>query len=233
TYYSGNVEYNIYRDDQKVSTVYGFSNTSHVEEMPDCSDYEYTVTASFPDVNMESEKTNATQISSCYSVLFMVETENGDPVDEAEVTFNDETNLTNAEGEVVFNNVPKGTDQPYTITSEYYEEENDSTDVAEDTTINVTLKGLNPTFNSTWTKNISFSPNPVTGQGTLEGLPFDQWTINVYDMTGRKISERNFKGGESIKWDFSGYLPGTYMMVVRSQEGKTIRLKIVKTGQPE
>lgn len=224
---SGNVEYNIYRGNEEIATVYGFANSSHIDEVPDCSEYEYTVRAVFPDVNMESDDTDPFLIESCYSVLFVVKTENDDLIEGAEVTFNEETKLTNADGEAHFTGIKAGDELPYTISSDDYQDIEDTTIIDKDSTIQVTMSNVNSSIEESWAGQISFSPNPVVSEGTLRDLPPGNWQIDVYDITGQKISDRQVKGGESVRWNFSGYRPGIYMMSLRSREGRTVRLKII------
>jgi len=230
TLYAGNVEYNIYRNNEKISTVYGFANTSFLDEVPECADFEYTVTASFPYVNMESDATSAVQITSCYFILFIVETESGNPIEDAEVTFNNETLFTNTDGEVEFAGVNKGTDLPYTIEVENFEDIADSTDIAENATIHVVVQDLNSISDESWSDKVLFTPNPVNTNGTLHKIPNGLWEIVIYDATGQKIATRYIKGGRAIHWDFSKYKPGIYFMIVQSREGRSIQLKIIKTG---
>jgi len=77
---------------------------------------------------------------------------------------------------------------------------------------------------------ISF-PNPVTGVLTLTGLePIAHWeTVELTDLAGNnKLATKNIINQTIIKIDITNLPSGTYIILLRSKQGKPAHLKIIK-----
>ena len=72
-----------------------------------------------------------------YAITFEVD-DGTDPIDEASVTFNGETKLTNASGVAVFY-VREGDNYEYAISADNYESVDDNVDISANTTIEISL----------------------------------------------------------------------------------------------
>lgn len=226
--YAGNIEYAIYRDGTEISRTFGFGNTAYADLVADCLPHDYTVRAVYEDVNMESQLSETIQAQPCYSVLFVIRDEFSNPLIDAEVTFNNETLVTDANGEVQFIGVPSGTAQAFTIISNDYDQYQDIVDVESDTTVHVSLTVSNTAVADAWTDQLRFTPNPVITNGTITGLPRGIYEIELFDITGKTIESKTVQGGQDIHWQFNTHKPGIYLMLIKNKNGQSHRLKIVK-----
>jgi M6 family metalloprotease-like protein len=225
---TGNVEYVIHRNGEEMTRTFGFASNSVTDNVSDCSSYEYTVSAIYADVNMESAPTDPLQVESCYSVLFVVK----DPAEEllqgAQVTFNNGTQYTDVNGEALFSAVPSGSDQEYIVSANNYDNFQGLLNISSDSSVTVTMQ-VSSGLNDNQTQKITFSPNPVSSKGTLSGLPNGEYQIDLYEITGKKIEQKFIQGGKPFEWDLAAISPGVYMVII-SQKNKntTHRLKIIK-----
>ncbi len=81
-------------------------------------------------------------------------------------------------------------------------------------------------FNSTGV--ISLYPNPAKNTVTVKGLNKNVTAIiKITDMQGREISSQNFTQSSSATLNIRALAQGTYFVQV-SQEGKVVRLKLIK-----
>ncbi|PWD99117.1 M6 family metalloprotease domain-containing protein [Marinilabilia rubra] len=226
--YVGNVEYAIYKDGSEISRTFGFGNALYTDIVSDCSLYDYTVSAIYGDVNMESATATTIQIQPCYSVTFIIKDEFGNPIQNASITFNNETMITDANGETRFSGVSSGAGQSYTITMTDYDQYEDVVDVNSDTSVQIAMTVSNTAISEEWKEQLKFNPNPVNTNGTITGLPHGTFEIELYDITGKMIERRTIFGGQDIIWPFSVHKPGLYMMLIKNEDGQAHRLKIIK-----
>jgi hypothetical protein len=89
---------------------------------------------------------------------------------------------------------------------------------------------------SPYMKNISFdtydvivSPNPTTGNIALRlfNHPFDNYTLEIYNLIGKKVFTKTFtkKDGRNLKADISTLKRGTYMFSLIDNKGKKMMTK--------
>ncbi len=77
-------------------------------------------------------------------------------------------------------------------------------------------------INETTKDNLKIYPNPVThGHFIIDMIQFNDketFTINIYNLQGKKLIEKNTKGG--IKYDIStkGMSPGIYLLSLKSKD---------------
>ena len=70
-------------------------------------------------------------------------------------------------------------------------------------------------------------PNPTSGNITINLSVYNQYQIQIVDMSGRTLEERSFEGvTQSI--DLSGYKNGTYLILIRNLNQETITKRIIK-----
>ncbi|MGQ1891014.1 M6 family metalloprotease domain-containing protein [Thermophagus sp. OGC60D27] len=226
--YTGNVEYAIYKDGIEKERIYGFSSITFKEEVPDCKEYEYKVSAVYSDVKMESAPTEPVWIAPCYSVLFIIRNADNQPIDNAEVTFNRETQITDINGEAYFSLVDDSDDQEYTISAAGYQQFQNVITIEADTTIKVVMDTLDTGIKKPTTDPISITPNPVDAEATIHNLTDNQYIIEIYEITGKPIKTITINGGLTSTINLSSLKPGMYFLMIRNDRGETHRLKIIK-----
>lgn len=226
--YVGNIEYAIYRDGSEISRTFGFGNNFYSDILSDCLSHDYVVKAIYQDVNMESLPTSTIQAQPCYSVLFVIRDEFGNPLKDAEISFNNETHITDANGEARFIGVSSGSGQAYSIISSDYDQYEDIVDVTSDTSVQISLTVSNTSVTDAWAGELRFTPNPVISNGTITGLPQGIYQIELFDITGKKIEEKTAFGGQDIQWPFNTHKPGIYLMLIKNENDQSHRLKIIK-----
>jgi M6 family metalloprotease-like protein len=226
--YFGNVEYRIYRDEQEIASVLGFANNTYDNELLNCSQYDYTVRALFPDINVESEPSNIITTETCFSVIFIIKDKEGKPITTANINFNNETLTTDANGEALFTGIDSENEKTYTISAPEYDNKENSVNITEDTVIESVLNNSSSSIYETWTNEIHFAPNPVAHTGYLNGLPHGLYKVELFDVSGKQMDEAVIYGGKQIEWDFSSYKSGIYIMFVKTIDGETLSLKIIK-----
>ena len=70
-------------------------------------------------------------------------------------------------------------------------------------------------------------PNPTSGNISINLSVYNQYQIQIVDMSGRILEERSFEGvTQSI--DLSGYKNGTYLILIRNLNQETITKRIIK-----
>ena len=74
-----------------------------------------------------------------------------------------------------------------------------------------------------------FYPNPFTEHFTVEfGDASQQYLIDVYDMTGRKVLSRKVENAHQVDIDGSGLAPSTYTLTITAPNGNIEHYKMVK-----
>ena len=182
----------------------------------------------YSDVQMESEPTDSVWIEPCYTVLFMVKDSNDQPIDNADITFNQQTKTTDFNGEAFFSLVDNDNNQDYTISADGYQQYQNVISVESDTTLEVYLDTLDTGIEEAKDKTISITPNPVNAEATIHHLSNDQYTVEIYEITGKSIKTININGGLSTTINLSFLKPGMYFLIIRNDNGDTHRLKIIK-----
>ena len=230
TFYSGNVEYAIYRDNLEIGRTYGFSNNTYNDQVPDLGDYEYKVRAVYPDVNMQSAFSETIWVESGYSISFTIKDKNGMLLEGAKITFNNETKTTDASGSVTFTKVPQATDMEYTVAALEYNDFKDTLDANSNKSIEISMSVASSSISEKHDNKVTLSPNPVEATATIRHLPIGIVEISIYDLTGKLIDNKTTSGGKPVEWDFSHYKTGIYMMIIQSDQGEAHRIKIIKKG---
>lgn len=73
---------------------------------------------------------------------------------------------------------------------------------------------------------LSIFPNPTTGNVTIQFYDLSKTTLQVYDINGRVLLNRNLNSTLNMV-DISGFTPGVYMFKVTSKEGSATS-KVIK-----
>lgn len=227
-FHSGNVEYVIYRDNTEIGRSYGFANSSYSDLVPDLADYEYKVQALYPQINLQSEFSNNTWIESGYEISFVIQNDKAELIEDAKVTFNNETKITDVTGETSFTKVPQANDLEYIVSAMDYNDQKGTITTSSNQSLEVTMNVASSSISEEAHEEITLSPNPVKEKATINNLPNGFFSIEVYDLTGKQIEQKEIKGGRAAEWDFSSYRQGIYMMIIKSDTGLLHRLKIIK-----
>ncbi|WP_291861597.1 M6 family metalloprotease domain-containing protein [Marinilabilia sp.] len=227
-FYSGNIEFAIFRDNIEIGRKKGFSNTSYSDLAPDLADYEYKVKAIYPYANMESEFSNAIWVETGYTMSFVVKDNIGSLLEGAVVTFNNESKTTDVNGVVTFTKTPQQNGMEYIVSALNFNDYQDTVDATSDKTIEVIMAVVNSSIKEKVNQEITLSPNPVKEKATIHHLPNGFFKATIFDLTGKQIQQKQIKGGDLAEWDFSDYSPGIYMMILQSETGQVHRLKIIK-----
>lgn len=227
-FHSGNVEYVIFRDNMEIGRSYGFANSFYSDLVTDLADYEYKVQATYSQVNLQSEFSNIIWAESGYEIKFVVKDDNAVLIDGAQVTFNNETKNTDAKGEVTFTRVPQENDMEYIVSASDYNEQQGTITTNSDQTVEVTMTIASSNTGEEVQNEITLSPNPVKEISTINNLPEGLLKVEIYDLTGKIIEQKEIKGGSPAEWDFSFYKQGIYMLIIKSDTGLLHRLKVIK-----
>lgn len=226
--YNGNVEYIIYRNETETGRTYGFTQNSFIDVVPECREYEYQVRAYYPDVKMESEPTASIWIEPCLSVLFIVKDSENNPIENAEITFNNESKSTDSNGEASFSMVGSDSLLAYTISATDFQEFQNQLLINSDTLVEVVLDSLSTNIEEPSLSSVSFSPNPVTNKATLSNLPDQPCTLFFYDITGKPVKTMQINSGPAVTINLSTFKPGIYLLLIRANNNETHRIKVVK-----
>ncbi len=142
-----------------------------------------------------------------YTVTFAIQDNNGS-LEGANVNFNSEDIITNPEGKAVFNNVPAGTDLPYTVSKTGYNTQDGILNVNSNAyqTVNMSTLSLDVILSLS---GVKVYPNPFDSYTNIDFYaeePGDV-VINIYSFEGKKINMlklNNLKAGnQSIRWNAS------------------------------
>ncbi|WP_148660927.1 M6 family metalloprotease domain-containing protein [Marinilabilia salmonicolor] len=157
-FYSGNIEYAVYRDNVEIGHRTGFANTSFSEMVDGLSDYEYKVKALYPYTGMESAFSNVIWAETGYTITFEVKDDAGAAIDGAIVNFNNTSKTTDENGRVLFTKVPQRTGMEYIISALEFNDYQDTVNTTSNSTINVTMAVAVQVFNRGLQKRLPFSP---------------------------------------------------------------------------
>ncbi|RCW29047.1 M6 family metalloprotease-like protein/predicted secreted protein (Por secretion system target) [Marinilabilia salmonicolor] len=227
-FYSGNIEYAVYRDHVEIGHRTGFANINFSEVLDGLSDYEYKVKALYPYTGMESEFSNVVWAETGYTITFEVKDDTGVAIQGASVNFNNTTKTTDENGKVVFTKVPIRTGMEYVISALEFNDYQDTVNTTSNSTINVTMAVASSSIQQESSEKITVFPNPVKSKATIQHLPNTVFNISLFDLTGTQVEQKQIRGGEPAEWDFSNYKAGIYMMILQSETGAVQRLKIIK-----
>lgn len=125
-----------------------------------------------------------------YSVTFIVtESDGTTPIENASVTFNSDTQYTNADGEVIYNSIDAGT-YSWTVTKADYETETGDITVSQDETIEISLNQI-LSVNELVNIGINIYPNPTAGifNISLSG-DITHSKVTVTDIIGKIIHQQ-------------------------------------------
>ncbi len=62
-------------------------------------------------------------------------------------------------------------------------------------------------------------PSPFTSKVTVETEATSDWSVSVFDLTGKRVHQAEYNAVDRIEMDLSGLPAGIYMMQLSSQEG--------------
>jgi len=227
-FYSGNIEFAIFRNNLEIGRKKGFSNTSFSDLAPDLADYEYKVKAIYPYINMESGYSNVISVETGYTISFVVKDDTGSLIEGAMVTFNNESKPTDVNGEVTFTKTPQQNGMEYIVSALNFNDYQETVDATSDKTVEIVMAVANSSIKEKDNRKITFSPNPVKDKAILHNLPNGIFKATIFDLTGKQIQQKQIRGSNSAEWDFSNYSPGIYLMILQSESGQVHRLKIIK-----
>ena len=75
-------------------------------------------------------------------------------------------------------------------------------------------------------ERVEFFPNPASNELTVKGK--EMRCLSVYDMNGKKVTERSCEGEETVRMDLRGCLPGMYLLEVQTKMGnKTYLFSVI------
>ena len=158
-----------------------------------------------------------------YTVTFTI-TDGSKPVPGASVTNNQQTKVSDASGNVVFESVPKGTSQVYTISASGYLTNLVTVNVLDNVTKQVVLAIGSADMNEN-DVSAKIYPNPahdVVYIADVSGIV----QVKVFNQQGNLVIDENVSG-VSVSLDISKLSPGMYIMQVSSLSG-TVKRKLVK-----
>jgi M6 family metalloprotease-like protein len=225
---SGNIEYAIYRDNVEIGRSYGFANNIYSDLAPNLAEYEYKVQAVYSQIGLQSEFSNIIAVETGYTINFVVKDDKANLIEGAQVSFNNETKTTDANGETSFAKVPQMNDLEYVVSALNFNDQQGTISTSSSQTIELTMNIASSSISEEANNKITLSPNPVKEMATINNLPNGFLEVEVYDLTGKQIEQKEIKGGRPAEWDFSFYQQGIYMMIIKSDTGLLHRLKIIK-----
>lgn len=185
--------------------------------------YDYTGSFEIVDEDIEIEVSLDPLLT--YSITFIVNDNESNPVENALVNLSGIIQFTNTTGETVFNDYLPGS-YPYSIIVEGFEFVSDTAVVTdEDLSIEVILL-INDIFNEVL-QDISIYPNPTNG---ILNISLNNGTslikqITISDLSGRIISKLDMQAG-SNQIDLSDLQKGMYIIQIKGAD-KIYRSSIV------
>jgi len=147
-----------------------------------------------------------------YDVTFVVEA-NGNPVPEALVRCNGISKLTDENGEAVIN-LLAGEYDYLVISSEYGNINNSFELVDQDTTINVSMVGMNSIIEA----GLKIYPNPSKGSVNIElDKEIGEYKIQIIDMQGREVISQ-YSSQQKNVIDIHSLSDGIYQIIIQNDK---------------
>jgi hypothetical protein len=192
--------------------------------------YSYTVSklgyqSVIGQIDVLEEKSVDIELIPLFTVLFDVKNQ-GNPVDNADVSFNSINQQTALDGTSSFSNVLYGTGYNYSVSKTGYYTETGQIDVTEDKTINIELTSLGIIVPEENKNHLKIWPNPFSNNFNIRFNLDKPSAVNlsVYSMDGRLITSTAYgKRNEGLNVINVTKLPGNletgnYIIVLKTDE---------------
>jgi len=203
------VTYEVYRGVDLVGSNDGLSPLSFNDVVSGCQAYSYQVSAVYSSP-IVSSLSDASVVNSCYQVKITV-LNGASPVIGATVTFNSVILTSDANGEVVYNNIDGGTIGSLKVTKTGFNDYNQSFTVNSATNINAQLS-LATQLPLPDSNILSVTPNPSSGKFKV-ALPLGSSNCNyfIYGLTGNLI-RKDFSATANFVLDITDFSNGIYLL---------------------
>ncbi|MBI9055287.1 MAG: T9SS type A sorting domain-containing protein [Bacteroidales bacterium] len=145
-----------------------------------------------------------------YKVNFTVN-DGSSPISGADVTIGQDTKITDASGETVFDLEP--TSYNFSVTASGFNQNNGSINVVDQDQDKIVTLSINTSIDGIEKEQIKIFPNPTSGIIKLEGEVLNKAKISVYDVSGKQLLIKLSKGNP-IEIDLTSYSSGTYILKV-------------------
>ncbi|MDK2979377.1 MAG: hypothetical protein PWP52_2091, partial [Bacteroidales bacterium] len=137
-------------------------------------------------VDVTQPMTLVLTMTESYTVTFAV-TDGASPLDNAEVTFNSETKLTDTDGQAIFKNVEPGVNLVYLVSKDQYESKYGTIDVSSDLVKNIVLDQITG-INKLDEYGIKVYPVPASDYIHINNLTMPgSKKVEIMDVTGKVI----------------------------------------------
>jgi len=165
------------------------------------------------------EDTDVTVILSkeVYTVSFEVEAESGEPVNDAVITLDGQTNDA---GDYLFTGVEPGTYTYSIIADNFHPAEGECTLENEDVLLTVTLENDETSIGEEPEKLLQVFPNPARNHVTIASESLID-KVEIFDMNGR-IIKRIKPNAKQPDVDVSDLTPGIYFMQISTQHEQSM-----------
>ncbi|MBN2167053.1 MAG: M6 family metalloprotease domain-containing protein [Marinilabiliaceae bacterium] len=222
--YSSNISYELYRNENLVSTVNGMSNTEYIDSGLVCNTYNYQVKAVLKSPVIENIS-GVQSISICNTVFVVVQDAEG-YLQGANVVFNNTSQLTNSDGSVVFENVENGDVFDLEVSLQNYLSEKIKISVVKDTVVNVILESSSQIEESGKLMAVVY-PNPTSGLINVK-LPVlsNEVEYKIVNAAGQIVQQRVVENNFFLV-DITYLTKGLYMIEISGDEYHFV-LKIFK-----
>ncbi len=164
-----------------------------------------------------------------YNITFHIyESDGVSPINEASVNFNSETFITDAFGEITFNDIESSNGLPFNITKIGYDNYHGSASInSNDIDIYVNLQ-IATVINPISSASFIISPNPSSGIFTITNYKDKITNLEIIDITGKTIKNQKLKISNSqSSIDISDQPGGVYFLKIQSESGIYTK-KIIK-----
>ena len=150
-----------------------------------------------------------------YNVTFHIYEDDGTtPINEASVEFNSETFVTNASGEIVFNDIEAANGLPFIISKEGFSNYYGSASInSNDINIYANLQGAN-NINTINSNSFAIYPNPSNGIFTISNSDNKITNIEVIDATGKIVNTQTQTTNNQYSIDLSNQSKGIYFIKI-------------------
>jgi len=163
-----------------------------------------------------------------YRITFAV-SDGVDPIESASITYNDDKEYTDKNGEFVFD-LTYASDQEFVIKKDGFQDSDTIINIDSEKTIVVVLKST-VGFGSISGHELKIYPNPTRGELTIE-MDIAQnvsYALKIYDVLGKLIYADDLQGSQHIQKqiDLSTHPKGLYFLNIRSSAGENISKRIL------
>lgn len=162
-----------------------------------------------------------------YEIIFRL-TDNGNPVADANITFDEISKLSDSSGESIFELV-YSLNRTYQITMDGYDDNSGMINVDENKVVDILMV---PTgIDEVEEQNVKIYPNPSSGQFIVEinDINNNLFTIRIFNIIGSIVYAEEVSGHSYIREqiDISQYAKGMYFISIESKDGMIISKRIL------